>query len=367
MATLYSLWYMPFAKSAKIELVNEGGQTFPEKQVPPLEFEITQAPLSRPAGQLGRFHAKWHRDAFLPTEPERRIDWPMLKTEGCGRFCGVALHIWNPRGGWWGEGDEKFFVDGEKFPSTFGTGSEDYFGYAWGDPNLFQKVYHDQTVCDSSGNTSLNRWHITDNVPFHRLFEGSIEKYFPNDRPCQYAAVAYFYLAPGQADAYRPVEPVSERTDYRTQLKTYKEPGVIEAEDMKLDSATGGMYHERLRMVEWGDVWSSGCCNWWERPRVGDKATLVLPVKESGKYEVKVQLCKSRDCAIVQMYLDGEKVGDPIDPFSPRMGATGPISLGAKDLSAGDHKLTIEVTGANEGTRKENQVRMDYVKLEKVE
>lgn len=32
---------------------------------------------------------------------------------------------------WWGEGDEKLFVDGEKFPSTFGTGSEDYVGYAW--------------------------------------------------------------------------------------------------------------------------------------------------------------------------------------------------------------------------------------------
>ena len=52
------------------------------------------------------------------------------------------LHVWNPRGGWWGEGDEKFFVDGEKFPSTFGTGSEDYFGYAWGNPHLFQKPYH---------------------------------------------------------------------------------------------------------------------------------------------------------------------------------------------------------------------------------
>ena len=62
----------------------------------------------------------------------------MLRTQGRGRFCGVMLHVWNPRGGWWGEGDEKFFVDGEKFPSTFGTGSEDYFGYAWCDPHLFQ-------------------------------------------------------------------------------------------------------------------------------------------------------------------------------------------------------------------------------------
>ena len=63
----------------------------------------------------------------------------MLQTEGRGRFCGVMLHVWNPRGGWWGEGDEKFFVDGEKFPSTIGTGSEDYFGYAWCNPHLFQK------------------------------------------------------------------------------------------------------------------------------------------------------------------------------------------------------------------------------------
>jgi hypothetical protein len=212
-ATFYSFWYMPFSKGAKIELVNDGGQSFP------LQFHITHAPLSRPISQLGRFHAKWHRDAFLNTIPERMIDWPMLRAEGRGRYCGVTLHVWNPRGGWWGEGDEKFFVDGEKFPSTFGTGSEDYFGYAWGNPGLFQKVYHDQTVCDPAGNTSLNRWQITDNGPFQDSIEASIEKYWSNDRPCQYAAVAYFYLAAGQADPYKPVEPLAERTDYRTQIK----------------------------------------------------------------------------------------------------------------------------------------------------
>ena len=64
----------------------------------------------------------------------------MLRTQGRGRFCGVMLHVWNPLGGWWGEGDEKFFVDGEKFPSTFGTGSEDYFGYAWCGASFFQQA-----------------------------------------------------------------------------------------------------------------------------------------------------------------------------------------------------------------------------------
>ena len=117
-------WYMPFAQSAEISLKNEG--SLPVRA----EYQTVTRPLKGHLPNLARFHAKWHRDAFLPAEPERRIDWPFLKTEGAGRFVGVMLHVWNPRGGWWGEGDEKFFVDGERFPSTFGTGSEDYFGYA---------------------------------------------------------------------------------------------------------------------------------------------------------------------------------------------------------------------------------------------
>ena len=78
-------------------------------------------------------------------ESERAIDWPFLKTEGAGRFVGLhAARVESARR-WWGEGDEKFFVDGEKFPSTIGTGSEDYFGYAWCCPALFQNAYHNQT------------------------------------------------------------------------------------------------------------------------------------------------------------------------------------------------------------------------------
>jgi len=205
----YSLWYMPFAKKASIKLINDGTQPFP------LQITIVHAPVTKPIKELMRFHAKWHRDAFLPTEPERWIDWPMLKTEGKGRFCGVMLHIWNPKGGWWGEGDEKFFVDGEKFPSTFGTGSEDYFGYAWGNPTLFQNAYHNQSISENNaGNISVSRWHITDNVPFQKSFEGCIEKYWLNDHPTIYACTAFWYQAAGQADPYKPVMPVENRSGY---------------------------------------------------------------------------------------------------------------------------------------------------------
>ena len=151
-----------------------------------------------------RFHAKWHRDAFLPTEPERAIDWTMLRAKAQGRYCGVTLQVWNPEGGWWGEGDEKFFVDGEEFPSWFGTGSEDYFGYAWGDGTLFQNAYHNQTVCSGNvGDVCVNRWHIADNVPFQKSFEADIENYPAPGK--EYACTAYWYQAPGSPDLYLPV------------------------------------------------------------------------------------------------------------------------------------------------------------------
>ena len=170
---LYCYWYMPFAKRGLVEVTNDGSV---DRE---LELSATYAPLRERVEKYGRFHAKWHRDAFNPTERERWPDWMMLKTEGTGRFCGVALHIWtpsafNPYGTegswcWWGEGDEKFFVDGEKFPSSFGTGSEDYFGYAWCHAAPFENAYHNQPINEANaGHVSNNRWHVSDNVPFQR-------------------------------------------------------------------------------------------------------------------------------------------------------------------------------------------------------
>ena len=76
----YSRWYMPFEKGAVIEIANDGDQ---ERQI---EFGARVVPLRRPIAELGRFHAKWHRDMDL--DAGRAIDWTMLKTQGRGRFCG---------------------------------------------------------------------------------------------------------------------------------------------------------------------------------------------------------------------------------------------------------------------------------------
>ncbi|MBD3241408.1 MAG: DUF2961 domain-containing protein [Chitinivibrionales bacterium] len=215
-----AFWYMPYASEAKIQLLNDGHRAHE------IEFTITTTPLALPIGEYGRFHAKWHRDAFLPTHPDRDCDWTLLKVNGRGRYVGVHLHVWNPNGDgyynarypggtyWWGEGDEKFFIDGEKFPSTFGTGTEDYFGYAWALPWVFSRPYVVQSINeDNAGHISNARWHISDSYPFQQSFEGAIEKFYGNDFPTIYAATAYWYSEPSADDPY-PQVGVADRVRY---------------------------------------------------------------------------------------------------------------------------------------------------------
>jgi hypothetical protein len=357
----YSFWYMPFARKARLELVNDG----PEKRT--VAFGVTHAPLARPGETLTRFHAKWHRDAFLPEEPERRaIDWTMLKTQGAGRFAGVMLHIWNPRGGWWGEGDEKFFVNGEKFPSTFGTGSEDYFGYAWSSAQLFTHALHNQPHNDGAcrGHISVNRWHIADNVPFQQAFEADIEKYYKNDKPTLYAATVYWYQAAGQQDAYAAL-PLAERTGWYIQPPNLRVPGVLEGEELKVLECTGGGVGPQDLSDRRGK-WSNQSQLWWTKGKPGDRLTLAVPVKADGTYKLTAQLTKAADYGIVQLSLDGRKLGEPTDFYNLGVIPTGPLDLGTHELKKGEHRLSLEILGANEKAVKAYMAGLDYVKVERV-
>lgn len=357
----YALWYMPFGKKAHIELINNGG----EKRT--VNFQVTHAPLTRPAEQLGHFHAKYHRDAFLPEDPDRRkIDWTMLKTQGCGRFVGVMLHVWNPRGGWWGEGDEKFFVDGEKFPSTIGTGSEDYFGYAWCCPELFTNAFHNQPRNDGNNrrHVCVNRWQITDNIPFHTEFEAAIEKYYPNSRPTLYASTVYWYQAAGQTDGYAEL-PLTDRIGWFVAPTSVRIPGVLEGESLKVVERTGGQAGPQ-ELDNHGQGWSDATQLWWTKGQPGDRLTLAVPVSEDGRYKLTLQLTKARDYGIVQLSLDGQKLGEPLDLYNPAVIPTGAQDFGVHELKKGDHRLTLEIVGANEKALKAYMAGLDYVKLERV-
>lgn len=350
----YAYWYMPFARKAKIELISDdpAAHTF--------AFAIEHAPLRRPMEQLGYFHCYWHRDVF-PLPPDRFPDWTMLRTAGRGRFCGVMLHVWNPRGDWWGEGDEKFFVDGEKFPSIFGTGSEDYFGYAWCHPGRFERPYHAQSMTEkNAGHQSVLRWHIADNIPFQRSFEAVIEKYFPNDRPTVYACTVCWYLS---ADGENPFDavPASERWGYCIVPPLESEGGIT------VEGTPPGSVQIQ-RMGNFGaDRWSNNDQLWWTKAKPGDKLTLVFPVEKTGTHELTVTLTKARDYGIVQLFLDDKKLGEPIDLFHAEVVPTGPISLGKHVLEASPHKLTVEIVGANPQAVKAYMFGLDRIVVRPVE
>jgi autotransporter-associated beta strand protein len=213
---MYCYWYMPFATQAQIVIGNDDSVT---RNV---DVVITRAPLTQPISNLARFHAKWNRGIYV-TNNGRSPDYRFLATSGQGRFVGLAMHVYQTvdvtPGPWWGEGDEKFFVDGEMFPSWFGTGSEDYFGFSYGTPGYFTKAYHTQALAPpgtlyAPGNRALNRFHITDNVPFQASFEGCIEKWFyTNDSITTYGMMPYWYLTSGGSDPYSAL-PLSSRTNY---------------------------------------------------------------------------------------------------------------------------------------------------------
>jgi hypothetical protein len=348
----YAYWYMPLARRAVVELVSE--DSAPRS----LELEIASAPLGRPFAGLGHFHARWHRDTFSLPE-DRWPDWVMLRTQGRGRFCGVMLHVWNPRGGWWGEGDEKFFVDGEKFPSTFGTGSEDYFGYAWCDWHLFQRPYHAQTMTESNrGHQSVLRWHIVDNVPFTDSFEACIEKYYRNqDRGTLYACLPIWYLAPGGGDPYQPL-PVDQRHGY------YVKPAPQAGGLTMLGDPPGDVQIQGLAHFGHGK-WLHDEQLWWTRAKPGAKLELGVTVAQEGTYEVRVVLTKARDYGIVQLSWDGRKVAGPIDLYNPQVIPTDPISLGTHPLSVGKHKIAVEVLGANDQAAKGYMFGISQVELKR--
>lgn len=356
--TLAAFWYMPFAKNARISIRNDGAASLP------LTFSITHAPLSQSVRTLGRFHAKWHRDLFPPKEKGRAIDWTLLKTQGRGRYCGAMLHVWNPRGGWWGEGDEKFFVDGEKFPSCFGTGAEDYFGYAWCNAAPFQAPFHNQPYADKQnvGNICVSRWQIADNVPFQSSFDGSIEKYYPNDRPCLFASTVYWYLSADGTDPYT-AEALDHRRDYFPLKAPRQVAGAIEAEDLPIVRRTGGNTDRQYMAIDYGaGRWSGDAQLVWTWAKPGARLTFLVPVAKSGKYDLTVALTRAKDFGTIQFALDGRKIGQPVDLYNPEVTPLPPFSIATPDLSAGSHELTMELVGSNkkaEGTF----VGIDYIKL----
>jgi hypothetical protein len=341
-AHLAARWPMPFEKHASLQIHNLG------KKAVKVSAAVSSGPYKWTDRSM-HFHAKWHTETFK-TRPFR--DWTYCDLKGQGVFVGDALNVFNPVTAWWGEGDEKIFVDGEKFPSWFGTGTEDYYGYAWSDPKPFQHAYHNQTRCDlqTRGHTSVNRFHVLDAIPFEKSFRFDMEAWHwtPN-ADVTYAATSYWYARPGATDDFK--EPDAKVLQTIPALPPpYKVEGAIEGERMKVLKKSSDFDLGPQDLAEFTEgKWSGEQHLWGRPPKKGEWADLELPVAADGTYEVVVYLTKARDYGIVQFSLDGQPLGKPVDGFhADTVVATGAVSLGTATLKKGAATLRVEVVGTND-------------------
>jgi hypothetical protein len=139
--------------------------------------------------------------------------------------------------------------------------------------------------------------------------------------------------------------------------------GALEGEKLAVLKTTGGRtIHQDMRGFTKGK-WSAGEQLFWLGAKQGDKLDLELPVAKDGAYEIAMVFTMASDYAIVQAHLDGQPLGQPIDLYnSPDVIASGVRKFGKQQLKAGNHTLTLEITGGNAAT-KGTLVGLDYVML----
>ena len=234
-AAMNCFFPMPFANGAKLTMENQG-----EKSTNSLYFYVDYETYDRAPADALRFHAQWRREnptrssvnlsgagfTFGKTNELVNLDgagnYVILEAQGRGHYAGCVLSVDHinpiPGFGWFGEGDDMIFIDGEEKPSLVGTGTEDYFCAAWGYPGGHNSMpYHGISLAGPtegpeaySGKWTMYRFHIEDPVMFDKSIRVTIEAGHANVHANDYSSVAYWY----QTEPHRPfpvLPPVTAR------------------------------------------------------------------------------------------------------------------------------------------------------------
>ena len=212
--TMVCRWILPYQKTGEIRLANLG------KQPATVELRAEVASWQWDTRSM-HFHANWRPDDVVPGTPFQ--DWNFIDVHGQGVYVGDAWTVLNIQGGWWGEGDEKIYVDeawDKGFPTHFGTGSEDYYGWAGGEVPTRNDEFSTPFLANvrvggiGGGTTGYNictRTRSLDAIPFtHRLvfdMESSFGTGIRNPwNLLGYSVATFWYGKPG-ATHNRPAQP----------------------------------------------------------------------------------------------------------------------------------------------------------------
>ena len=335
-------WPMPFARSARITVTNEG-----KNGCGAFYYYIDWQKMRRlPRGEA-YFHAQYRQE--YPCV--KGGDYLILDAEGRGHYVGCNLSVRQREPGWWGEGDDRFYIDGETVPSIQGTGSEDYFCDGWGIRKL-DGLYYGFPISEGYDTLSRHtsyRFHIQDPVTFTKSLKAVIEhkgaRRYPDgkwdgyvERADDFSSVAYWY----QTEPHKPFPPLPTGPD-----RLYSTNSIlIEGESLIEGAQAVGPKPSKQDL----GGWSGGAHLFFTPTELPASVTLKFTVPKAGKYVVTAQLTKSWDYGIYQVSLDGAP-GPTIDLYNDGVTQAPMLSLGTRDLTEGQHELKFEAKSKNPASK----------------
>ena len=348
-------YVMPFRESVRILFDNRGDQPVAiSGSVLPLDYSWDDAASMH-------FRARWRVNHGLVASNQESMgvqDLPFLMARGQGLYVGTAVMLLNPNpvptswGNWWGEGDEKIFIDDDVRPSIFGTGSEDYFNYAWSSCDIFAFPYCGQPRNDGPANRGFvvnQRWHILDALPFTRSIAFYMEL-FSHERTegVSYARLSYHYARPGVTDDHVTITDEDLRAPA---LPPTWEPAAragaakftfVPCEDLVKDRSGTN--------VEGGGLWQGGRILVWTPAKAGDTLALSFNVAENGNQALALTCMFKPGAGTFRAQVDGHPILfdglESVNLQAPYRVLSRMLGAEATQLKAGIHGLTLTAVEA---------------------
>lgn len=334
-------WTMPYSHHGRLMLENLGDRAVRVKLTASVgNWEWDERSLY--------FHCNWRQQVRIPARPYR--DWNFVTVDGRGMLVGDVMSVYNPLPSWYGEGNEKIWVDGETFPSHVGTGTEDYYNASWAPNPIYQTPFANHPRMDdplSQGQNVYTRTRNLDVVPFEKALQFDFEIMTWKDSQVDYAATTYWYGAPG-ARAGRGPEPAEASRPVPALPPPWAIQGAVECESLPVLSHSPGSVVEPQDM-RWSSTgtWSGHAHLLIQGRQVGDYVEIAIPVVGTAPQRVTLYATQAFDYGVLKFTVNGHQVERTFDGYSPDPTPSGPIPLGVFDPERGQLVLRAEVVGTN--------------------
>ncbi len=346
--TMNAWWVMPFENECRITLINRSSET----------VHIRDAAVEFSAWKWDDrsmyFGSSWHQYNAIHTgglkdasgENEGLCDLNFVTLSGKGVYIGDGVALYNTTYAWWGEGDEKVYVDGEAFPSHIGTGTEDYYGYAWCRPEAFTDHPFIAQPCGegsySPGYTANIRLRALDGIPFQESLRFDMELWHWAKGGIDYACSTFWYAMPGSTSNIAPdLEGVRRKVaTRRSDIMPERTELSVEGEAMQHLWRDAGHFEYRFAHPE---ELSGGMQLFWTGAAEKQRLTVQFDNAFEFSGPVSALCCMEPGGYTVAIYLNGKPLGS-VDFDAPQFEVKR-VELGEGQLQKGPNRLEFEITG----------------------